>query len=743
MKNTPTSLWRQENYAVIRLIENHQCIAQKEFAADGTEKRVSLSGTEWSVQGSWSDEPDNGRHPLRMKACYRSGGTVYCSIGLRMCLTGLHGDEYLLLPAGVYDGNGFAVRKVPYPPDFPMDRKNICFPPTVTDIPRLDTGKENATLTLLCRDLSYPCIGLFSPQAGMAWFCEIPQAIERPDAGITVERSLCGERLHIGVYFPGVRENTRYTIASMDAASPDEGVEVSPGFTGEAAVSIEEAACEDLADFLAYYASIWHRAYRQSLKGRALENRLPLSAAYRLHEEKYNRRNWSETLEYYRVGCNEQAIYEGWQTGWVGGGMASYALYCEGTALSRRRALQTMGYAFERMQAPSGLFYSGSHNGRIWGDCFGDPWNSTAHLLRRSADFLYFFFKLKRVMEKRKEECPEKWMEGAFRCAEAFLRLWDEQQGFGQFADARTGELWIGGSSSCGIVCAALALADRYEKSGKYRRLAERAMKFYDEKYLSQGLSNGGPGEILSAPDSESAFGLLESAVVLYEETGEPQWLETARRAAHLCLTWCVPYRFRFPPQSLFGKRDMDTRGAVYANVQNKHGAPGICTLSGDSLLRLYRYTGDVLYLDMLTSIAHNITQYVSRPDCRLYSFDGIPLEDGWMNERVEMSDWFEPVGEIFYGSCWCEVSCMLTYCEIPGLLLDAEAGWMHCIDHIEAKILYAGSKTMDVEIRNPTGYDAQVLIEAGVAGRGLYPVSAGESRVIRADAARGKLAFL
>ena len=99
---------------------------------------------------------------------------MHCSIGLRMCLTGLHGDEYLLLPAEVYDGNGFAVRKVP---------------PTVTDLTRLDMGKEHATLTLLCRDLSYPCIGLFSPQAS-AWFCEIPQAIEQPDAGIMVKRSL-------------------------------------------------------------------------------------------------------------------------------------------------------------------------------------------------------------------------------------------------------------------------------------------------------------------------------------------------------------------------------------------------------------------------------------------------------------------------------------------------------------------------------------------------------------------------
>jgi len=69
--------------------------------------------------------------------------------------------------------------------------------------------------------------------------------------------------------------------------------------------------------------------------------------------------------------------------------------------------------------------------------------------------------------------------------------------------------------------------------------------------------------------------------------------------------------------------------------------------------------------------MAHNLPQYLSRNDRPI---SGMPA--GWMSERVEMSDWLEPIGEIFYGSCWCEVSNMLVYMEIPGLYVQIDAGW-------------------------------------------------------------------
>ena len=150
----------------------------------------------------------------------------------------------------------------------------------------------------------------------------------------------------------------------------------------------------------------------------------------------------------------------------------------------------------------------------------------------------------------------------------------------------------------------------------------------------------------------------------------------------------------------------MRTTGAVYANAQNKHGAPGICTHSGASLFKLYRATGDRSYLHLIKDIAHNITQYLSREDRPIGE-----MGPGWMNERVNTSDWLEPVGEIFNGSCWCEVSSMLTFVEIPGLYVQPDKGFVCPIDHIDAYIKSEDDGKLVIGIRNTTGFRACVKV--------------------------------
>jgi hypothetical protein len=146
----------------------------------------------------------------------------------------------------------------------------------------------------------------------------------------------------------------------------------------------------------------------------------------------------------------------------------------------------------------------------------------------------------------------------------------------------------------------------------------------------------------------------------------------------------------------------------VYANVQNKHSAPGICTLSGDSLFKLFRATDDKRYLELITEMAHNLPQYLSRHD---HPISGMPA--GWMSERVEMSDWLEPIGEIFYGSCWCEVSNMLVYMEIPGLYVQIDTGLVYAIDHIETSVVENTPLHLAVRVTNPTAFPAKVKVLA------------------------------
>lgn len=245
------------------------------------------------------------------------------------------------------------------------------------------------------------------------------------------------------------------------------------------------------------------------------------------------------------------------------------------------------------MQADSGFFYGNYCDGEIFGDNFQEAENKGFVLIRKNADALYFAALLALALKKSGENVP--WENGLRRAAEAFAGLFDKAGQFGQFINAETGDIIVGGSASGAMAIGALAFCSAYFDDRQYLDTACRAADYYHEEYVSRGIANGGPGKILSAPDSESAYALLESFTVLYERTGDERYLCYAKDAACLYATWCMSYDYPFPAASQFGLRDLRTTGAVWANIQNKHGAPGACTHSGSALFRLYRYTGEEL----------------------------------------------------------------------------------------------------------------------------------------------------
>ena len=445
---------------------------------------------------------------------------------------------------------------------------------------------------------------------------------------------------------------------------------------------------------------------------------LPFSAAWKILEEKYNRQNWQSTYGYYSVGMQDNR-YSHWQVGWVGGGMSSYPMLFAGQALSRERAKRTLDFMVNLGQAPSGLFrgIGAAVKGylRWYGDGFDTPGTRRWHLIRKSADALYFLMKQMDLVQKQSpgQDLPGHWVVGAQRCADAFVKLWEQYGQFGQFVDEVSSEILVGNSSSAAIAPAGLALAARMLDESEYLQVAKESALDYYHRFVELGFTTGGPGEILQNPDSKSAAGMLKSFVVLYEETGEAEWLERAVEMANQLATWVMSYDFTFPPESFLAGWGCTRQVRCGPMCQNKHSAPGYCTLSGDTLFKLFRATGSRLYLDLIRETAHNLTQYLSRADRPVGR-----MPTGWMTERVNTSDWLEGVGEIFEGSCWCEVSCMLTYMEVPGLYIQPDTGFVCAIDHVEARVERHENGQIEVSVTNPTRFPAAVrtLVENSVA---------------------------
>lgn len=613
-------------------------------------------------------------------------------------------DAYVTLPGAVYAGNRFDVLDVPYPPMFAGEHNlGPDTPPVVTDIPRL---APESPLSQLSRDLATPAVALYLPAIGRGLIVLTDERTAAGDTGFDL-REEAGDKLVLMVRAPGSRPDGFY-----DPPWRREHPRLRPAVR-PAEVSLRAEVIEFECDSrMALLRRLFRE--RQSLRdGDASEHGVPFSHAARLVIEKYDRENWIKEDGVYAHRGDDGTW--AWQSGWVGGTVPLLPLLALGDERTTSRTRRAADFAVTRGRSASGLFHGGVSAGGVVDDGFEKPQARDWTLVRKSADALYFMARMAAHVHEAGQPAPGPWLDAIRGCADAFCRLWDDEKQFGQFVNTRTGTIAVGGSASGALVPAGLALAAQLLGEPRYRTAAEASAEAMHARLVRDGFTTGGPGEALQAPDSESGFALLESFMVLHESAADDDvsWLGRAEDAAAYCATWVVSYDYPFPPRSLLGRWGVRSTGAVWANAQNKHAAPGICTLSGSSLFRLYRATGDAAYARLMREIAHNLTQYVSRPDRPLRSKDGRLAPPGWMNERVNLSDWMEPSGEVFHGSCWCEICAMLTWLDVPGVYLHTDTGAFQAFDHVEVTDVRPGGDAAGLTLRNPCPFDAEVTVLA------------------------------
>lgn len=579
-------------------------------------------------------------------------------------------DTYVLFPACCYKGNQFKAIKRQYPPMFMDGEYSVDMPVTMTDVPRLEED-GSGYIDITTGDVAVPCLALYDAASEKAWLFYTVQGIDGNNFGL---RFGGGE---LCVTYPHMR-NTAYRWPFLvDAA--DEPMNFKAGDTVKLPWKVLERSCASMEEF--------YRIYFENRKCMGMDAKryvpeLSYAQQVKIHTDKYNALNWSEGPGFYGsdvIGCGGYI----WQPGWVGGGMSSYALMCFGGPLEWERGIRTLEFLFHS-QMPCGFFWelADDDGNRVKKVHDNYPHAADWHLIRKSSDALLFIFKTFRLMQKRGVEIPAHMVEGARRCADAFVTMWEKYGQFGQFIALENAEIKVGGSTCAAMAGAALAEAYDFFKNERYLEVAEAATLMLYERDAVKGFTTGGPGEILQCPDSESAFAMLESAVALYEKTGKQEWLDRAVYLVHYCSSWVVAYNYRFPEWSEFGEKDMKTTGSVWANAQNKHSAPGPCTVSADSLYKVWQWTKDPLYLELFLDVTTTISQYMSREDRPIRSWD-VPkdatllqddsiraerdtLPSGYICERVNMSDWESKrcVGGVFNGSTWAEVTNMLVLAE-------------------------------------------------------------------------------
>jgi hypothetical protein len=696
---------------------------------DISHESARVGAGEWDVSGSYIMV--GGHEEVRVRCELRSGGLTNFGVSLVFECSEWNDSNYVMVPGAIYAGNSFASVSKQYPPSvYLADPHGPDVEAVIADIPRLGPGPCLARLELLSGDAATPAVCVFDPARRRGCIVLFPHQVSGSYTGLAVLIPAGRESASVSVSAPGIRTPTKYSMCSTSTASNDRLLVCAPGDIVELRIEVHEFECDDVPELFAKFEEV-----RRNVESSAtVVDTMPFSRGALLISAKHNDENWNPEYGYYSVGTTDDP-YQDFQTGWVGGGISTYPLYFAGGDECRDRALRTLDFMFAELQTESGFLYGIYHHGQPLGDAYAHPDNQNWLLIRKNADFLYFALKLRARIPDLDARRIETWDRGLTQLADAFVRLWNKYGQWGQFIDIAAETIEVGGSSSAATAVAGLVLASKLLENPEYLRVAQAAAEHFYANFTSIGVTTGGPGDALQAPDSESAFALLESYLVLYENTNDPTFLTFARHAADQAMSWCVSYDFRFPITSEFGRLDIRTTGSVYANAQNKHSAPGICTFSGNSLLKLFRHTGEGRYLRQAVETAHNILQYLSteeRPIRALRSSGFVagenyldsmstrpepgdtapPLPFGYMNERVNMSDWegTDMVGEIFAGSTWAETTALLTTIEFPSVYVVADLSIVEAFDSLEARL--HGDQLW---VHNPTTHSARasILIES------------------------------
>ena len=670
-------------------------------------------------------------------------------------------DNYVFAPAALYNGNRFESLRKEYPPMLTAEEAQRYSGETViSDVPRLNK-QGNGCAQLNVGDLSLPCVGYYSDKNKSGYLLFFEQKNELGNFGITVKEDAQTKTAKFILTSPCVRTPDKSEMCTTAGESDDAAADLKKGDTVTFSYTQYRFECNGISEFL---NSFFKFRQVQQLP-RSHPNKLPWNRAFKLVEDKYNKQNWVDEYGFYKSSEAVCGICSQWQTGWVGGAINTLPGFVLGNGETKEKSRKTLDFIFTHLQHKSGFLYGVFCDGKIYGDIQLQQDNPNIVLSRKDADALYYLAKQLLFFRNSNENIPEPWHKGLRRLADAFVTYYKNNGEISQFIDMEKGKPYVSGSSGAGIVCAGLALCSAYFDCSDYMETAENIGDDYYNKFISKGISTGGPGEALACPDSESTFALLESFVILYRFTENEKWLKYAVDTASLCASWCVGYDYAYKSDTQLFERKTATTGAVWANLQNKHAAPGICTMSGESLLHLYRATGDTAYLELLKDISHNITQFVSTPENPIYAsyvwhnkpahmqklvnrwvaktvfslFKGKNAKKlinsprqklfnsvGRVNERVNLSDWEgrNNVGEIPIGSCWCEVSVMLTYLEIPGIYIQSDTGFCFALDHLECSVKDKTDSTLTVELYNPTDYDTnyRIFIDSKEACKNALP---------------------
>lgn len=195
--------------------------------------------------------------------------------------------------------------------------------------------------------------------------------------------------------------------------------------------------------------------------------------------------------------------------------------------------------------------------------------------------------------------------------------------------EGAAGMCWIAPLVACSHMIASTAFLEAAVKAGEYYA-----------QFLENGLVYGCVEDLPLVPTCEDCHLALIAYLLLYEADRSPRWLELAKRAADLALTWRFGYNVTFSPCSVLGQSGFQTRGGDISSVATPMlGAYGL--LSYGEMRKLAAMTGDGYYEQRALEARTFATQLLVRTDGEFNARRGMAVG------QIFHTDWWQPKGMI------------------------------------------------------------------------------------------------
>lgn len=618
-------------------------------------------------------------------------------------------DNYVMIPSSVYNGNRQRIVNRSYATGLDKtdyNRKDLAL--TSNPIPQLSPEfGASSRLEVNVSNTATPAMTMLERRKKSGTILLTDQGIEWNkqvlDHALIVEETPDRSIASFVVSAPGVRERKPEFIGF--SKSPDRGIQVKKGDKIVIRVTEITFPCEDVPELLARFM----KDRKQHIAGEAPRNLMPMSEVLARMVKNIDERYYvGDKWQYY---CPENADWMSY--GWVGGLINTYPMLAFPDEEHLDRVKNTFDFSLLNGYSQSGYYHDviGTDGKPLLRDG-AKVADQSIGLTRRNGDILYWMMKqfmLLKVQNKADIIVPQ-WEIRMQKLADAFVKTWREEGTWGNYLNLQSGKIAVYNTTSGAMAVAGLALASDYYKNPSYLEVACEAAADYYDNFALVGFTSGGCGDILQNADSETAVALLTSLMTLYEVTGNDQYLKQSADLANLCATWTVSFPYRLPEDTPLAKLGANLTGAVWASTQNKHGAPGFCTQSGDALFKLYRSTGDASYAELLRDVIHAHAEGIQ--------------PNGKITERLTYCDADSRGSRLDGGKTgWNEINGALMALEIPGIYVRTDLGSLYVFDHVEAKVVKQNKKQLVLQITNPTAYDATVTLFAENAEEASRPL--------------------